>query len=83
MTSPTITDGYMTPSDELDPDEPDMTVPQLAKVLGLRPETVRRYLAEGAFPNAYRTANGPKARWRIPRASVIAWRRNQRRQNSQ
>jgi len=30
-------------------------------------------LAEGGFPGAYRMGTGPKAVWKIPQASVIAW----------
>lgn len=62
--------------------ESDLTVEDLVKLLGVRSETIRRYLGSGAFPGAYRMTPGPKGAWRIPRSGVIAWR-NERRQGGQ
>ena len=73
-TTPITMGRYMTPPNDLNPDEPDLTVAELAKLLDVRPETVRRYLTSGAFPGAYRMTDGPKAVWRIPRSAVLAWR---------
>jgi hypothetical protein len=58
-----------------------LTVEDLVKLLGVRSETVRRYLGN-AFPGAYRMTPGPKDVWRIPRSALIAWR-NERRQGGQ
>jgi Helix-turn-helix domain len=58
----------------LDLSVPDLSVPDVAKLLKVRPETVRRWLASGAFPGAYRTTDSPKAVWRIPGSAVTARR---------
>jgi|GEM_PF-6850886 hypothetical protein len=63
----------MPPPHHLDPEGPDFTVADVAGHFGVRPESVRRWLAEGGFPGAYRMGTGPKAVWKIPQASVIAW----------
>ena len=52
----------------------DLTVQQVAKMLGVDPQTVRRWLKTGAFPEAWKPTDSPKAVWHIPRSSVIAWR---------
>jgi excisionase family DNA binding protein len=48
----------------------DLTVQEVAALLKLHPETVRVWLRQGLFPNAYHLPR--KAGWRIPREDVEA-----------
>ena len=68
----------MTDSDHLDPENRDLTVHDVAELTATKPAKVRALLIEGAFVGAYRTTNGPKGPWRIPRASLIDWRNRNR-----
>jgi len=52
--------------------EKDLTVQEVAELLQLHQETVRRWLREDKFPNAYQF--GRRGGWRIPRASLDAVR---------
>jgi hypothetical protein len=56
----------------------DLTIPELARLFGKRPSTVRAWVERGDFPGAYKL-NGRE--WRIPPPAVAAFRENQRRQN--
>jgi hypothetical protein len=53
----------------------DYTVATLAEKLERAPSTVRGWLIQGDFPGAYHV-NGRE--WRVPPASVAAWREAQR-----
>jgi excisionase family DNA binding protein len=53
-------EGY---ADPLDPDE-------VAAILRLSPQTVRRELRAGQLPG-FRTGNGKKSSWRVPKADLI------------
>jgi excisionase family DNA binding protein len=46
----------------------DLTVREVAARLKVHPETVRVWLRQGVFPNAYQLPR--RADWRIPRADV-------------
>jgi len=73
MTSP-MTMGYeMTDAGGGDPTD-DLTVQQVADMLGTNPARIRRWLRAGAFPEAWKPTDTPQAQWQIPRSSVIAWR---------
>jgi excisionase family DNA binding protein len=50
----------------------DYTVREVAAILKIHPETVRVWLREGLFPNAYQLPR--RSGWRIPRADVEALR---------
>lgn len=52
----------------------DLTVQQVADLLGARPATVRRWLNAGAFPEAWKPTDSAQSNWRIPRTAVDAWR---------
>ena len=68
MTTSTTTGLHMP---DLDPDE-NLTVAQVAQELGVRQETIRRWLVEGAFPKAWRHSS-KRAVWHIPRRAVTEW----------
>ena len=55
----------------------DLTVQQVATLFGRGESTVRTWLAERAFPNAYRLRG---REWRIPRSDVTVMQKNQRAQ---
>jgi predicted DNA-binding transcriptional regulator AlpA len=55
-------------------DGPELTVPELAKLLTRSEATVRTRLERGDFPGAYKL--GGKA-WRIPPAAFTAFRKEQ------
>jgi excisionase family DNA binding protein len=50
--------------------EADLTVREVAAILKIHPETVRVWLREGIFPNAYQLPR--RSGWRIPRTDVDA-----------
>jgi len=50
--------------------EPDLTVHEVAAEFKVHPETVRTWLRERLFPNAYHLPR--RADWRIPRQDVEA-----------
>jgi excisionase family DNA binding protein len=50
--------------------EADLTVREVAAILKIHPETVRVWLREGIFPNAYLLPR--RSGWRIPHADVDA-----------
>jgi excisionase family DNA binding protein len=49
-------------------EEADLTVREVAALLKIHPETVRVWLREGIFPNAYQLPR--RSGWRIPKADV-------------
>lgn len=57
--------------DEREPLEPMLTVDQVAELLQVNPETVRRMLRRGELRG--RRLGGTKAGWRIPTAAVRAY----------
>jgi excisionase family DNA binding protein len=59
-------DGY---ADVLDPDE-------VAAILRLSPQTVRRDLRAGQLPG-FRTGTGTRSSWRIPKADLIDYLKSQ------
>ncbi len=60
------------------PDGPDLTRSQTALAFGMGVTYVASLIAAGLFPNAYKLPNAGRtgstryARWRIPRADVVA-----------
>ena len=52
--------------------QPDLTVQDVADLLQTHPETIRRWLRKGLFPNAYQISN--RYGWRIPSRDVQALR---------
>lgn len=56
--------------------EPDLTVEEVAEYFRVHPETVRRWLRDGAFSHAYRPSR--RAGWRIPREDIAAFRERTR-----
>jgi len=53
----------------------DLTVPDLAKLFGKQPSTVRAWVERGDFPGAYKL-HGKE--WRVPVSSVEAFQNRQR-----
>jgi hypothetical protein len=53
-------------------EQKDLLVPEVADLLRLHPETVRAWLRQGRFPNAYRLSL--RAGWRIPIDDIQALR---------
>ena len=51
-------------------DQEDLTVREVAARLKIHPETVRVWLRQGIFPNAYQLPR--RSGWRIPLADVDA-----------
>lgn len=62
-------------------EQPDLNVREVAAVLRVHPETVRVWLREGIFPNAYQLPR--RSGWRIPRADVDAITKKSRRLTEQ
>jgi excisionase family DNA binding protein len=50
--------------------EPDLTVQEVAEQLKIHPETVRVWLRQQLFPNAYRLPG--RAGWRVPQGDIEA-----------
>lgn len=57
-------------------DEREYTVDELAHMFRTNPETIRRWLRAGRFPNAYRVTI--RSGWRVPHSDVEALRRPHR-----
>lgn len=53
----------------------DLTVPQLAALFGRGSSTVRTWIEDGLFPNAYKLKG---REWRVPRADIEAVQKQQR-----
>lgn len=53
----------------------DMTIPELARLFGKRPSTVRAWVERGDFAGAYKL-HGKE--WRIPAAAIAEFQSNQR-----
>jgi excisionase family DNA binding protein len=51
-------------------DEADLKVREVAALLKIHPETVRVWLRQGIFPDAYQLPR--RSGWRIPRSDVDA-----------
>ncbi len=54
-------------------DDRDLTVHEVAGLIGTHPETIRRWLRKGLFPNAYQISN--RYGWRIPKRDVDGLRK--------
>lgn len=52
----------------------DLSVDGAAQRSGMSRETIRRYLKDGLFPNAYKRGAFTTSPWRIPAADVDAYR---------
>jgi predicted DNA-binding transcriptional regulator AlpA len=53
-----------------------LTRPQAAAVLGLSPETLRRWYAEGRGPTVCKVGTKRSSRVRYPRALLLQWAAN-------
>jgi predicted DNA-binding transcriptional regulator AlpA len=51
---------------DLDPDGPDLTIPEFAARTEQSERTIRRHISEGQLPGAHRIG-----RWRIPQQTAI------------
>jgi hypothetical protein len=64
-------------SHEAQPLAVDLTVPDLVRLLGKTPSTIRSWLRDGLFPGAY-LLHGKQ--WRVPRSAVEAFQTHAREQ---
>lgn len=58
------------------PGHSDLTVHEVAELIGTHPETIRRWLRRGFFQNAYQISK--RYGWRIPIGDVEALRHRKR-----
>lgn len=54
-------------------DDEFYTVEELAKLFKVGKATIRVWLNNKRFPNAFKTSDSEKAQWRIPRSDVKAF----------
>lgn len=58
--------------------EQEYTVQDLAQKWRVSDRAIQKWLAEGAFPNAYKVGLGKNSHWRIPYSDVLAFEQQRR-----
>lgn len=69
---------YAFPMEENAEQKKDLTVNQLAAHFDVTTRAVRKWIARGYFPNAYRLSPSPRSPFRVPERDVAAFEAQRR-----